>query len=200
MNTISVKIEQPNHAAMLVEWLKNIRFVKEVDVKVDAPAKKGNAGEIMKMIDSMKGNPYADIKDPVAYQRQLRDEWERQKVLIDTNVIIYSTQDKLKLHDFLNVEDSLYISSITYIEALGIPFQDKREESKIIEICKKFERLFLTEEVEKQTILIRKSRKIKLPDAIIAATAIVHNLTLVTRNSDDFKNVPKLKMLNPFDN
>jgi len=77
MNTISVKIEQPNHAAMLVEWLKNIRFVKEVDVKVDAPAKKGNAGEIMKMIDSMKGNPYADIKDPVAYQRQLRDEWER---------------------------------------------------------------------------------------------------------------------------
>jgi len=120
--------------------------------------------------------------------------------LIDTNVIIYSTQDKLKLHDFLNVEDSLYISSITYIEALGIPFQDKREESKIIEICKKFERLFLTEEVEKQTILIRKSRKIKLPDAIIAATAIVHNLTLVTRNSDDFKNVPKLKMLNPFDN
>ena len=77
MNTISVRIDQPNHAAMLVEWLKNIRFVKKVDVKVDAPAKKGNAGEIMKLIDSMQGNPFAEIKDPVAYQRQLRDEWER---------------------------------------------------------------------------------------------------------------------------
>jgi len=78
MNTISVRIEQPSHAAMLVEWLKNIRFVKEVDVKVDASAKKGNAEEIQKLIDSMKSqNPFADVKDPVAYQRQLRDEWER---------------------------------------------------------------------------------------------------------------------------
>ena len=39
---------------------------------------KGNAGEIMKMLDSMKSeNIFADIVDPFAYQRQLRDEWER---------------------------------------------------------------------------------------------------------------------------
>ena len=47
------------------------------------------------------------------------------------------------------------------------------------------------------TILIRKSNKIKLPDAIIAATAIVNNITLVTCNSDDFKLINGLKMLNP---
>jgi|GEM_PF-1476464 len=77
MNTISVTVDQPSNAKMLAEWLKNIRFVKEVDVKIDTSAKKGNAGEIMRMIDAMKSKSLlAEIEDPVAYQRQLRDEWE----------------------------------------------------------------------------------------------------------------------------
>ena len=66
MSTISVTVEQPNHAAMLVEWLRNIRFVEKVDVRIDEPAKKGNAGEIMKMIDSMKTSPFAGIENQVA--------------------------------------------------------------------------------------------------------------------------------------
>jgi hypothetical protein len=46
-------------------------------------------------------------------------------------------------------------------------------------------------------IALRKLIKIKLPDAIIAATALVHNLTLLSRNTHDFKNVPGLTVLNP---
>jgi len=118
--------------------------------------------------------------------------------LIDTNIVIYLSHRMLRTSDFAK-GSSLYISSMTYIEALGYPFSDKKTEKDMIELCESFERLFLTEEVEKQTILIRKSKKIKLPDAIISATAIVHNLTLVTHNSDDFKNISKLKILNPFD-
>ena len=119
------------------------------------------------------------------------------KFLIDTNIIIYSIQDKLELSDFLKVEDNLYISSVTYIEALGYPFKSQSEEKEMTKLCESFERIFLTKEVEKQTILIRKSNKIKLPDAIIAATAIVYKLTLVTHNSDDFKNIQGLTILNP---
>jgi len=119
------------------------------------------------------------------------------KFLIDTNIIIYSLQGKLDLSDLFKTEDDLYISSITYIEALGYHFQNQSDENEMVEICDMFERLFLTEKVEKQTILIRKTNKIKLPDAIIAATAMVHNLTLVTCNSDDFKNIQGLKMINP---
>ena len=79
MNRISVTVDQAGHALMLAEWLENIRFVKKVDVKIEEPPKKGNAGEIMRMLDSMKSeNIFADITDPVAYQRQLRDEWERE--------------------------------------------------------------------------------------------------------------------------
>ena len=49
----------------------------------------------------------------------------------------------------------------------------------------------------KKTIEIRKNQKLKIPDAIIAATAIVNRLTLVSDNDIDFKNVPGLKYINP---
>lgn len=37
----------------------------------------------------------------------------------------------------------------------------------------------------------------KLADAVIAATALVHNLTLVTKDVDDFKRVPGLEVIDP---
>ena len=78
MSTLSVTVDQAYHAAMLAEWLKNIRFVKEVEVRVDTLPKKGNAVEIQKRLDAMKSKHlFADIADPIAYQRQLRNEWER---------------------------------------------------------------------------------------------------------------------------
>ena len=40
--------------------------------------------------------------------------------------------------------------------------------------------------------------KIKLPDAIIAATALVHNLTLLTRNEKDFSKISNVEITNPW--
>lgn len=48
------------------------------------------------------------------------------------------------------------------------------------------------------TIDIRRKRKIKLPNAVIAATALRSNLILVTRNEADFKDVEMLEIYNPF--
>ena len=59
-------------------------------------------------------------------------EMNGDKFLIDTNIIIYLTQKKLKIDDFAKNEDRLYISSITYIETLGYPFLDQDEEKIII--------------------------------------------------------------------
>lgn len=42
---------------------------------------------------------------------------------------------------------------------------------------------------------MRRKYKTKLPDAIIAATALVHNLTIISRNTADFKNIEGLKVL-----
>ncbi|WP_394996139.1 type II toxin-antitoxin system VapC family toxin [Emticicia sp.] len=49
-----------------------------------------------------------------------------------------------------------------------------------------------------KTIELRRLYKIKLPDAIIAATAIVFDFTLISRNDKDFENINGLKYYNPF--
>lgn len=55
----------------------------------------------------------------------------------------------------------------------------------------------IKEHIIKTTIDLRKSNKIKLPDAIIAATAIAYDLTLLTRNVNDFKNLKGLRIYDP---
>lgn len=55
----------------------------------------------------------------------------------------------------------------------------------------------LEQAIKIKTAELRKAHKIKLPDAIIAATALVHNLTLITRNTTDFNNIKNFKTINP---
>jgi predicted nucleic acid-binding protein len=57
----------------------------------------------------------------------------------------------------------------------------------------------LEQPIKLKTAELRKTHKIKLPDAIIAGTALTYNLTLITRNISDFKNMEGLKVVNPFE-
>jgi predicted nucleic acid-binding protein len=57
----------------------------------------------------------------------------------------------------------------------------------------------LTDDIVQQVIAIRQKKKIKLPDAIIAATAMEHSAVLITRNTKDFNSLA-FKTINPFDN
>ena len=75
MSTISVTVEHDNHAFMLVEWLKNIRFVQDVTIDTDR-TDAGNAEAVQQALyDIRSKHLFADIIDPVAYQKKLRDEW-----------------------------------------------------------------------------------------------------------------------------
>lgn len=56
----------------------------------------------------------------------------------------------------------------------------------------------LDETVTKQAIQLRRQyKKLKLGDAIIAATALVYDLVLISRNIADFKNIHGLQVINP---
>ena len=79
-----------------------------------------------------------------------------------------------------------------------IPFPSVKKESDATSFVNASNVLGLTDDFANQVISIRKSLKIKLPDAIIAATALVYGFELISRNEADFRNVPGLKVVNPF--
>ncbi len=123
------------------------------------------------------------------------------KYLIDTNAIIDYLGGKLPVSSMKFMEkimsNSSQISIITKIELLGFK-TTKKHEKTLSEFIKTLKIIDLTNEVVEKTILIRKNHKIKIPDAIIAATALTHNCNLITRNISDFNNLKKLEIINPY--
>jgi predicted nucleic acid-binding protein len=120
-------------------------------------------------------------------------------LLLDTNIIIYLSKKELILEDFAKSTDRLFISVITLMEVKGFPFKSRQEESFIEKICDQLITIYIDEPIAGKVIELRKKKKIKLPDAIIQATAIIHNQTLLTRNvSDFFTDDPLFQMVNPF--
>ncbi|HYX09361.1 MAG TPA: PIN domain-containing protein [Bacteroidales bacterium] len=69
----------------------------------------------------------------------------------------------------------------------------------LIEFINASEVFTLEEPVILKTIEIRKAYKTKLPDAIVAATALVNEFTIITRNMKDFDKIEGLEVINPYD-
>jgi predicted nucleic acid-binding protein len=126
---------------------------------------------------------------------------ELNRYLIDPNAIINYLGGKLPDSSlvFMNeVVDSVpIVSVISKIEVLG--FQASEDHSKILtNFMADALVLELSELVVDQTIDIRKKYKTKLPDAIIAATALVNGLILISSNRGDFRNISGLRVVDPF--
>ena len=119
------------------------------------------------------------------------------KYLIDTNIIIYHLNgESVATEWLLSRQDNLAISIITKIEVLSYPFEQE-EETLVLKFLNQFELIHISDEIIDATIRLRRLRKIKTPDAIIAATALVHGLCVCTRNIGDFKNLD-VKYVDPF--
>lgn len=120
-------------------------------------------------------------------------------MLLDTNVVIYSCQaDGGWLAQWTGHADAA-IASVTRVEALGFVEIAPAEESAIREYLGRCPAYPLDEGVIERAIRLRQQKKMKLGDAIIAATALEFGLPLVTRNVDDFKHVAELEIINPFE-
>lgn len=95
-------------------------------------------------------------------------------------------------------DGKFYISIINKIELLGFKDISTDEEQNFHKLINASTILNLTDDIVTKTIEVRKQFKIKLPDAIIAATALTHNLTIVTRNTKDFEKIKGVEILNPY--
>lgn len=125
-----------------------------------------------------------------------------KRFLIDTSAVIKFLNESFPMSslEFLDeiLDDECIISFITQIELLA--WEDTDEENEIVKtFISGSEILGIDQSIIKKTIEIRKKSKIKLPDALIAATAIEFNLTLLADNDKDFKKVEVLglKYINP---
>lgn len=122
--------------------------------------------------------------------------------LLDTNILIYYFANTIPRKELDKIEDilngSFNISVITQIEFLGWG----KHTDEGFKLSKEFldyaNVITITDEIADLTIAIRRDFRIKLPDAVIAATCLNDGLILVTRNDQDFKNVQGLEIYNPF--
>lgn len=123
-----------------------------------------------------------------------------EQYLIDTNVVsdYFSAALPEKGMLFMDevIDDIPNLSVITQIELLcwkTNPATEKNVESFIADS----NILDISPDVIRHCVNIRKGKKIKTPDAIIAATALANAYTLVTNNEKDFNNINGLKIVNP---
>ncbi len=116
-------------------------------------------------------------------------------IILDSNIIIYLSKNKLLIDDIFQEENEQYvISIITYMEILGYDFENTQEENIIKAIIAQLNTIFINKKMADKVIDLKKRYKIKLPDAIICATAITNNATLIT-NDKRLKAIEDLKLI-----
>lgn len=105
--------------------------------------------------------------------------------VVDTNILIDYLNGSPKAKRELDSFETIYISLISWMEILGGAAEGD-EESEIREFLRRFQVHPVDEAVAERAVDIRRKNKIRLPDAIIWATAQHLGVLLVTRNTRDF--------------
>lgn len=122
------------------------------------------------------------------------------RYLLDTNILIGflgGARWAVEFVDRVVSEDAeLMVSAVTRMELLGFPGITAEEEGRILELMEQLTRVAIDDAVETAAISIRRETGLKLPDALIAATALVSEAALVTADAE-LERVADLEIVNP---
>jgi len=126
------------------------------------------------------------------------------KYLWNTNTVIYYLQQQFPPQAELFIDNSLKeskpcISAITEIELLCWDAPSEKDMAVLQNFINDSLVIELDYAVKHKTAELRREHKMKIPDAIIAATAIVYQLNLITRNTRDFKKIADISLVDPFE-
>ncbi len=106
--------------------------------------------------------------------------------LLDTNIVLYLLRGDDTLAELL-YEKRLYVSVITEMELLGFKGIGKKEETTIRDFIGQCKTVNIDEDIKEGTIAVRRHYGTKLPDSIIAATALYLDMPLVTADTGFYK-------------
>jgi predicted nucleic acid-binding protein len=125
--------------------------------------------------------------------------------LLDTTVLIDLSRGNTDAADLVDMafdaETPLFISVISAMELIA-GCQDKTEVAKVEKLVADFHLLHLLPSISAEAYALMlaysKSHGLAIPDALIAATAIIHGLELATDNERHFKMIRELKVTRPY--
>ena len=123
------------------------------------------------------------------------------RVIIDSNIFIYAAagqSEALAVLDSAASDEASGYCAITRLEVLGYSQFADDEEARLLTMLSCFKEYDVSRSIIDEALRLRKCAAIKVPDAIIAATARIYRATLITRNTDDFNNLEDLDIQNPF--
>jgi len=122
--------------------------------------------------------------------------------LIDTNAAIDYLGEVMPINGLTFMDEIINtnysISVISRIELYAFSKLNPKDKATLDVFTNQAALLNINEDIIEKTIELRQTYKTKLPDAIIAATALSYGLTLVTHNQKDFKNIMELQLVDPY--
>lgn len=120
-------------------------------------------------------------------------------MLLDSNIVIYAFQPKYRgseLEQFLTKGD-FSASNLTRLEVMGFWRNSEAEFHQFSLFFDAMPIYEVSDLIIDQAIHLRRQRSVGMADAIIAATALVHQLPLVTHNTRDFQWIDDLILIDP---
>ena len=122
--------------------------------------------------------------------------------LLDTNVVIDAFAGRPEAINAIKSAreadlEWIGYSAITRLEVLGFPELTAADEAGLQQLLAQFSEAPVTAPVIEKAIEIRRSVRIKIPDAVISATALIYSASLVTRNVRDFSVITQLAIVDP---
>ncbi|MCD9187098.1 MAG: PIN domain-containing protein [Pyrinomonadaceae bacterium] len=113
------------------------------------------------------------------------------KAILDSNVIILASKEMIDVEEMFSRYDEFFASTISYAEVYAFEFTNQLEKDIADEIFANLTLIDFDKNIADRAIIYRKNKtkKIKLPDAIILASAKYANAEPLTDDWDDFQNI-----------
>ena len=116
-----------------------------------------------------------------------------KEILVDTNIILYLLRGSVELEEYLQGKD-VFISFVTELELLGYKSLTKEHESQIISILEDCLIIQMNDAIKEKYLELTRKYSFKLPDALIAATALVLDIPIITADKG-FQKINELKLV-----
>jgi toxin FitB len=118
--------------------------------------------------------------------------------IIDSNLLIYSSQEEYFYLRAIFQKPDVFVSAISKVEVLGFNKLSHSDRVYFEALFRQLPSLGVTEVVIDKATELRQLYKFSLGDAIIAATVLLNNAVLLTRNTSDFMKIKEISVVNPF--